>query len=212
MKVKHWSVGILILVAFGFVQAQGVKVLELHGGYINPKGTNAGFIFGGSYGISFDERVDFSLGLSYFHKSYTKQSEVADTGYVSGLYERTVIKELEYSTTILPITANINIRIPFQPPLFWVAGGGIAYRFLFNTEKNFNEDISDKRNYNGFGWVVRAGIEYNLGSRSSVVLEGIYNGGKVKRNKEETIQGLPVWDEVDVSGLGIRAGLRLEFF
>ena len=36
--------------------------------------------------------------------------------------------------------------------------------------------------------------------------------GKTKRNVDETVKGLPVWDEVDISGLGIRAGLRLEFF
>lgn len=212
MNAKKWIVVFLIFGVVGFVRAQGVRVLELRGGYLNPKDTEAGLIFGGSYGVSIDERVDLSLGLSYFHKGYSKESEVADSVSPSGIHESTVMKELEYSTTLLPISANVNIRFPFQPPLYWYVGGSLTYQFLFNTEKNFEEGISEKRNYRGWGWMVRAGIEYTIGSRSSVLLEAFYNIGKVKRNVEETVEGLPVWDEVDVSGLGFRTGLRLEFF
>jgi hypothetical protein len=212
MHMKKWIVIVFILGAIGLVYGQGVRVLEIRGGYLNPKDTNAGLIFGGSYGISIDERVDLSLGLSYFHKNYTKLSHVADTNYVSGVTETTVVKELEYNTTILPITGNVNIRIPFQPPVYWYAGGSVTYQFLFNTEKNFEEGVSEKRTYRGWGWMARAGIEYTIGSRSSLILEAFYNFGKVKRNVERTIRGLPVWDEVNLSGLGFRAGLRLEFF
>jgi len=90
-------------------------------------------------------------------------------------------------------------------------GGSLTYQFLFNTEHNFEENIKEKRNYSGFGWMARAGIEYNIGSRSSLLIEAFYNSCKVKGNKEKK-QGLPVWDEVDVSGLGFRAGVRLYFY
>jgi len=211
MSLKKWTVVILVFFTTTLVSAQGVKILELRGGYLNPKGTKAGFIFGGSYGISIDERVDLSLGVSFFHKNYQKESAVADTNYVSGVHETTVMKELEYNTTLLPVFANVNIRIPFQPPVYWYLGGGFSYQFLFNTENNLEKQIKEKRNYRGFGWTARAGIEYNIGSRSSVILEAFYNNCQVKGNKEKK-EGLPVWDEVDVSGLGFRAGLRLEFF
>ena len=196
----------------GLVYGQGVRILEIRGGYLNPKATNAGLILGGSYGISIDERVDISLGFSYFHKNYSKESQVADTSYVSGVQEKTVKKEMEYSTTLLPISANVTIRIPFQPPVYYYVGGSLTYQFLFNNEKNFEQSISEKRNYKGWGWVLRAGIEYTIGSRSSLMLEAFYNIGKVKRNVEETVKGLPIWNEVDMSGLGFQAGLRLEFF
>ncbi len=212
MRTKTWIAAVLVLGIAGFVHAQGVRVLELRGGYLNPKGTNAGLIFGGSYGVSIDERVDLSLGFSVFHKGYQKETAVADTGYQSGINERTVMRELEYSTTLLPIFVGANVRFPFQPPLYWYVGGSLTYQFLFNTENNFQEEIKEKRNYRGWGWMVRAGIEYTIGSRSSVLMEAFYNIGKVKRNVKETVEGLPVWDEVDVSGLGFRAGLRLEFF
>ena len=212
MFLKRCFVAVFFLGVVGLTFGQGVRVLELRGGYLNPKGTAAGFIFGGAYGVSVDERVDVSLGFSYFNKSYKKESVVADTGYVSVLDERTVMRELEYSTTLLPVCFNVNVRIPFQPPVYYYVGGSLSYQFLFNTEKNFEAGISEKRNYRGWGWMVRAGVEYVIGSRSSVILEALYNIGKVKRNVEETVEGLPIWDEVDVSGLGFRAGLRLEFF
>lgn len=212
MNMKKWIVIVFIFGATGLAYGQGVRVLEIRGGYLNPKATKAGLILGGSYGISIDERVDLSLGISYFHKNYSQESDVADTSFPSGIIQKTVKKELEYNTTLLPISASANIRIPFQPPVYWYAGGSITYQFLFNTENNFEEGVKEKRIYRGWGWMVRAGIEYTIGSRSSLILEAFYNIGKVKRNVEETVKGLPIWEEVDMKGLGFRTGLRLEFF
>ena len=63
----------------------------------------------------------------------------------------------------------------------------------------------------GFGWMARAGVEYALGSRSSITLEGFYNGCKVKSDRKK-IAGIPSWQEVDLSGFGFKAGLRLELY
>ena len=212
MKTKNTIIIFIVLGLSSLALGQGVSVLEVRGGYLNPKDTNGGMIIGGSYGISIDERVDLSLGLSYFHKNYRKETAVADTNYISGIREQTVVRDLEYSTTLLPVTASVNIRFPFQRPVYWYVGGSVTYQFLFNKEDNYEEAISEKRTYKGWGWMLRAGIEYGIGSRSALLLEAFYNIGKVKRNVDETIEGLPVWDEVDVSGLGFRTGLRLEFF
>jgi len=212
MNMKKWMTGLVVFCCAHLIYGQGVSVLNFSGGYLDPKDTEAGLIFGGSYGICFDERVDISLGISYFYKNYQKESAVVDSISPSGIHETTVVRELEYHTSLLPISANINIRFPFQPPLYWYAGGSLTYQFLFNKEENFQEGLSEKRTYRGWGWIIRAGIEYTIGSRSSLLLETFYNIGIVKRNADETIKGLPVWDEVDVSGLGFRAGLRLEFY
>ena len=212
-KMKKLSLLVwLLLFPLTGALGQGTPILEIRGGYLNPKDTDAGLILGGSYGISIDERVDLSLGIDYFRKNYTKETEVADTSFVSGVQERTVVRELEYNTSLLPISANVNIRMPFQPPLYWYFGGSISYQFLFNEENNYEKGISEKRTYKGWGWMLRAGIEYTIGSRSSIIAEAIYNIGKVKRDTDQVQEGLPIWDEVDVSGLGFRVGLRLEFF
>ncbi len=209
---RKWIVLLIVLGLNGLAFGQGVRILEIMGGYLNPKDATPGMIIGGTYGVSIDERVDLSLGLSYYHKKYSKTSAVADTDYVSGIHETTVLKELEYSTSLLPVSGNVNIRIPFQPPVYWLVGASVTYNFLFNTEKNYEQGLSEKRTYKGWGWMLRAGVEYMIGSRSSIVLEAIYNIGKVHRNADTTVQGLPVWDEVNLTGLGFRTGLRLEFF
>ncbi len=211
MNTKKWVFAVWMAMTVQSAFGQGFKLLEFRGGYFNPKGTAAGFILGTSFGFFFDERVDLSLGVDYFHKNYTKETTVADTNYVSDIDERTVVRELEYNTTILPITACVNIRFPFQYNTSWYVGVGVSYQFLFNSENNFRENIEEKRTYKSFGWLARAGIEYNIGSRSSIFLEALYNNCRVKRN-EDVKEGLPVWNEVDISGLGIRTGLRLEFF
>jgi len=214
MNCKHGIFSfIMIVVSSLAVHAQGVSILEINGGYLNPKGMTSGSIFGASYGVSVDERVDISLGISYFYKNYTKRTEVADTSYAYGqITEQTVMTELEYGTSLMPISANVLIRMPLQLPLSYFVGGAVTYNFLFNHEKNYEADISEKRTYRGFGWQIRAGAEYSIGSRSSVLLEAIYNIGHVRRNVDETVRGLPIWDEVDITGLGVRAGLRLEFY
>ena len=73
MKRFHLIVVGLLLVCFMPVFAQNTTVLRFHGGYINPKGTEGSYIFGGSYGIAVDERVDIGLGISYFRKSKQDQ-------------------------------------------------------------------------------------------------------------------------------------------
>ena len=197
MKVK---IGILVVLACGLAYGQGARILELRGGYFDPEGTPSGLIFGGSYGISFDDRVSFSLGVDYFHRGYTEQMEIAEE-VVDDVVVSTKMETVDQSTTLLPISATGVIRFPFNPPLLFYLGGGVAYEFLFTKNINFH----------GFGWQACAGIEYNLGLRSSFILEAFYNSCHVKGNKEKR-EGHPVWDEVDVTGLGFRGGLRLEFF
>ena len=211
MRLKTWMLGFVLLITSQVV-AQNVRVLEFRGGTLNPKGTPSSGIFGLSYGTAVDERVDLSLGVDLFHKSYTKESKVASETTDSGIDVDQVVTELEYKTTLIPISAGVVIRIPFAKPINWYIGGNLAYQILINKEKNYQLDKSQSRTFGGFGWNARAGMEYIIGSKSALIAELYYNGGKVKRNQDKTEQGLPIWDEVDVSGLGVRAGLRVDLY
>ncbi len=195
----------------GLAAGQGMNVLEFQVGYFGPKDTKAGLILGGNYGISVDERVDLSLGISYFHRGYTKKTEVASGTTGPGSKYTTVENPLEYSTTILPLTANATVHIPFQPPWGLYLGGSLAYEFLFDKYTNRTTNTSEKSNFRGFGWMARAGMEWNLGSRSFLTMEAFYNSCKAKGSKKE-VNGIPTWSEVDVSGLGFRAGFRVTLY
>jgi len=208
------TIGLVLATAFLVVvgaAAQGMKLLEFQGGYLSPKGTKAGFIFGGNYGISIDERVDLSLGLSYFHRGYSKETTVAVVPTGTGAQIGTKERLLDYSTTLLPIAANIAVHIPFQPPWNLYFGGSLAYEFLFDKYTNHQDRISESSRFSGFGWMARAGMEWAIGSRSSVELEAFYNSCKATGGKKE-VDGIPTWDEVDMSGLGFRAGVRVELY
>jgi hypothetical protein len=211
MSMKRIAlVSTAFLLFAGFAAAQG-KLLEFQGGYLGPKDTKAGLIFGGNYGVSIDQSVDLSLGFSWFHKGYSKQTVVATGVSQSGSTYHTKEQSLDYSTTLLPFTANLTVHIPFQPPWGLYLGGSLAYEFLFDKYSNLATKTSEKSSFHGFGWMARAGMEWTLGSRSFLTLEGFYNGCKVKGN-EKRVEGIPVWNEVNVSGLGIRAGVRVEMY
>ena len=121
------------------------------------------------------------------------------------------VKSLEYNTTLVPLSLNLDIRFPFEPPVVWYVGASISYQLLFNSENNFEDDIKENRFYSGFGWMARAGIEYAIGRRSAVIMEVFYNNCRVSSDAEKKT-GLPVWNEVSMSGFGIRGGIRLDFF
>jgi hypothetical protein len=191
---------LLVVCVTGVLFGQGVHVFEFRGGYLNPKDVDGSFVLSGNYGIAVDERVDITLGFSYFNKRSEKTIEVAET-VQDGVVITTKQQETEYNNTLLPISADLTINFPFQPPLYWFIGGGVSYQFLFVKSTTFS----------GFGWQTRTGIMYNIGSKSSIILEAVYNSCKPKGNKEKKEGGL-IWDEVNVSGLGFRAGIRLEFF
>ena len=136
---------------------------------------------------------------------------IAEQVSESGVVTTEKVQSIEYLTALIPVSLNLTLHFPLQPPFYWHAGGSLSYQFLLNTENNYEENIEERRFYSGFGWGLCAGVEYGIGSRSAVMAELFYNHGVLKGD-EEMKAGLPSWKEVDVSGLGVRAGVRFHFF
>lgn len=211
MRTKQWIVAVLLLCLTDLVYGGNMKALELHVGTLNPKGTPSGMLLGGSYGLSVDEAVDVSLGIFYFWKSYSETSTVKIGTTEGGIDVTEKTQTLDYHTSLLPVSANVTVHFPVAQKVNVYGGGGISYQFLWNKEENLVANVESSRFFKGFGWVARAGLEYMLGSRSSFIVEAYYNSCKAKGKKSEEA-GLPTWDEVDVTGLGIRGGVRLIIF
>lgn len=210
--MKKNLISILLIISLaGTAAAQNLRTLELRGGHFNPKDAKSGMILGGTYGIAFDERVSLGFGMDIFYKGYKKESVVATEESASGVDESTVTRALDYKTTLVPLSLNLDIRLPFEPPFCLYVGGSLAFEMLFNTENNYIDDVSEKRFYSGFGWMARAGVEYAIGRRSALIVEAFYNNCRVSSDAKKK-EGLPVWKEVDMSGLGLRAGVRLDFY
>jgi len=192
--------------------AQRGKKLSVRVGYLNPKDAKSGFSIGGSFGAAVDESIEIGFGFDLFRKNYNKTSPVATQEYASGLNETTMQREVEYNTTILPLMAELLIKMPASWNHAYFLRGALGYELLWNKEKNYELSVSESRFYSGFAWQLGGGFMFKLGRRSSLFIEALYSSAEVSRDRSETPQGLPVWDQVDLSGFGARIGVSMGLF
>ena len=213
MKKKILTIAIfsalILSITTSCIFAQAPSVTTLKAGYFNPKGSKAGFIFGGNYSWVIDESVDIGIGVDYFRKNYTKETKIAQSVSAGGTVENQIVTDAEFTTNILPIYGVLNIKFPAGTYLDYFVSGGLGYEMLFSKEQTYGENSFNKtRFYSGFKWLLSAGIMYRIGSRSSFLVEAFYDGTKVSRDKKVE-QGAPIRYEVDLSGFGIRCGIRM---
>ena len=193
------------------VYGQVPSATTLKVGYFNPKGSKAGFVFGGNYSWIVDESVDIGIAVDFFRKNYTDETEIAKTVTDGKIVEREIVKNAEFTTNIVPIYGVVNAKFPAGYNLDYFLSGGLGYEMLFSKEQIFGENAKkSSRFYGGLKWLVSGGIMYHIGSRSSFVIEALYDGTKVSRDKKNEA-GTPARYEVDLSGFGIRVGIRMGF-
>lgn len=208
MKCKVLILSLLLvagLTGSGWAQR---GMLGIHAGYMNPKDTKSGLVVGGNWGTSVDESVAIGIGFDVFHTSYTDETRVA-METANGMTTKTYMTELEYNRTILPLMAEIDVKIPMGRYMGYLLRGGLGYSFLWSKEKNYEKKTNETRSYNGFTWQAGAGIYYDIGSRSTFLVDLFYTNGTVSRDVKSSTAGLPVEERVDLSGLGVRVGVLL---
>ncbi len=190
------------------VHAQGFGITSLKGGYFNPKDAQAGPMVGITWGRAVDEQIDFGIEVDVFRKRFTRETVVLEQDFSSGVTEREVLRELEYTTTIVPILATIHVGLPSNRVFGYYAMGGVGGEFLFNSEKNYVANVSESRFYKGLAWLVGGGVYFKLSRGSALIGEVLYQSSRVSRGNGKNEAGLPVRREVNLSGFGARAGLR----
>jgi len=177
-------------------------------GYLDPKGSQAGLMLGMDLTAQVDESVELGITVNGFRKSYQKDIHVAkNVSPTSGLVEETVETELEFTTFFIPIMGEAIVHFGDED-FHLFANGGLGYEMLWNNENNFAEQKKARRYYSGFAWLAGGGFQYRIGSRSAFIGELFYHSATVNRNRSKNTAGLPVRSEVDLSGLGVRGGLR----
>ena len=153
--------------------------------------------------------VDMGMSIDLFRRSYQRDiliaQEVSDGKVVNDKFQR----DLDFSTTAIPIMGTITVKLSADKPFTYFMGGGLGYAMMWNKETNYIEEVSEKRFYHGFTWQLGGGMMYQLGSRSHLVGEVFYNDAHLKRDKGKNAEGLPVWTEVDLSGFAFRLGIRI---
>jgi hypothetical protein len=211
------TIGFVLIIGFLFIlsatpaaYAQAYSATTLKAGYYNPKDAKAGFLFGANYSWIIDESVDIGIGVDYFRKNYTDETELAKSVDANGVAVTEIVKNADLTTTMLPIYGILNVKFPAGTYLDYIVSGTLGYEWLWSHVKTYDPEYDNTKSFSGFKWAFSGGIAYRIGSRSSFLAEVFYDGTKVSRDKKVE-QGAPVRYEVDLSGIGFRVGVRMGF-
>jgi len=182
---------------------------EFKVGYYEPNDTKGGFLFGLHLGRMIDESVSWGVEVDYFQKTYQDVIRIPDPFGLNNGEE--VLVNLQFVNRILPIFAKLNYEraIGNNSPVYFRASGGVGWEFVWSRIENFEAEVKDTRFYNGFGWQLSAGAGYEISSKAILFFDGFYNHSKVKRNSDSNDQGLPSWQELDISGFGVKVGVSI---
>ena len=178
-------------------------------GLYSPPKIESGLNIGYGYYRYIDEMVSAGVGLDAFWTNYKKVSSVGieDT---TGLGQTITTQQVEVNmTSYLPLLmGTVRVTLPFELGAFSpYTNVSLGWNILFNNETNYVTGEQTFRFFNGFGWGLGAGASLDLGEKSSIGIETYYRSAKMKANVDETELGLPIYDELDMTGLGLQIGL-----
>jgi len=210
---------VLTMLVFLFVIGLAAVESKIRFGFLSPKDAETGFMGGITYGNRIDNAVALDMSADFYINSYEKKRSIYSGSTEGDNTFTTVKKTAEMNTTYVPLQGNLTINLPVQSSLkpYFTAGIGWGllwedvYRAAFVGEDGTTVPQYDEvKFYNGFNWGLAGGVSYKLGNRSNIFGELFYNGGKMKRDFEQTAYGI-TWDEIDMGGIGLRVGVEFSY-
>jgi len=203
---------ILMIIIFSVgVFAQG-SFTDFKLGLLMPTDAETGFIGSIGMGKMVDENIGAGFELSYYGKTFTKDTKVAEDPGTSGTTgSSTYVTEIENSTTMIPIMFNVIFLTQAGPGFDLRFTGGVGYELLWVNETNYQQNVDETRFYSGFTYELGAGASIPMSRNSDIFAEALYHGGSPSKDKGTEV-GLPVREEVDMSGFMFRLGIRLYNF
>lgn len=183
---------------------------EFRVGQLDLQSTDIGTVFGVGFGNGIDDRLYWGIEANYFWTSYTQSTTVPDT-ITGGTIISTEEVQLDYSTSILTLFFSFCFDYPMTPDstFYFRASAGAGWEFLWSEEKNFVENKTRNRQFNSPGFQASAGLGLKISTTGILFMDVTYNEAVVKTGETHTEEGLPVYEQVDISGFGARVGLRL---
>ena len=177
-------------------------------GLYSPPEIESGLTIGYGYYRYIDDMVSAGVGMDAFWTNYMKTSsvETEETGLGQEITTQQV--EIDMTSYLLPLMGTVRVILPFELGAFSpYTNVSLGWNILFNNEKNYVTGEQTFRFFNGFGWGLGTGVSLGLGEKSSIGIETYYRSAKMKANVDETELGLPIYDELDMTGLGLQIGL-----
>ncbi len=202
---------LILFISFGFGKA---PYTEFKVGYFDPEASDAGYLFGLNMGRMIDESLSWSFEFNYFQRTYKRVTTIDELRLPSGSAVEEKALELEYTTRIIPVLLKLNWEHPlgYQSPFYLRASGGLGWQMVWDKENNFVTGEHQTRFFHGFGWQAAAGVGIGISSSANFFVDLFYNSSTAKRNQETNSVGLPTWEEMNISGFGIKIGVSIVGF
>lgn len=187
--------------------------VEFKIGELDPEDTDSGNIFGIAIGTGIDDRLYGGFEVNYFRTNYRQATEVVDSVSGGGVV-RTEKVQLDYTTTYIALLASMyyELRLGGTSPFYYRASASVGWEFIWNRENNFEAGVSRTRNFNAPGFKLSTGIGIRISSTGILFGDILYNGVSAKTDTGTTDTGLPVFQEINLSGLGFWVGINLYRF
>ncbi|RMI28092.1 MAG: hypothetical protein D6681_00030 [Calditrichaeota bacterium] len=209
----RFLIGVLfigLLVSMPLVAQTDVPFTEFKFGFLDPEDTGSGNLIGISTGRRIDNRLFWGLEVNYFRTVYQQVTTIADT-ILGGAGVKTKQLELKFTTTVIPIFLKLDYELKLGPrsPFYFRASGALGWELIWNNENNFLLDIERTRFFQGLGWQLTTGLGIRISDKGLLFVDAIYNNAVASRNRERNELGLPIFQEIDVSGFGFKAGINI---
>jgi hypothetical protein len=183
---------------------------ELKLGTLDPKDTGSGAMIGLSMGKRIDNRLWWGFEGFYFKSSYSQTTEVPDE-VSGGSVISTKQVELDYSTSVLSFFVNLSYERRFDPNsiFYYRASAGLGWEFIWNEENNYVDNVSRNRSFNTPGAQFTTGLGLGISQTGLVFADLVYNFATAKSDPVAVQGGLPIYDEINISGFGFRLGVNI---
>ena len=208
--MNKWFVLAVLFMTASMVMAQK-PVTEIHAGLLMPQDAENGFIGGITMGRAVDQNLSWGFEVDYYTRTYTEETVIQ--GPMDGQVQTDlIVTKIENSTRMVPVFFKLAYTNDVSPKLDLRFSGGIGYEFMWNSEMNHEDNIDETRHYSGFAWYLGGGVSFPISKASDLFVEANYHSGYPSRDEGKNSEGLPTRTEVDMSGVMIRAGLKIHSF
>ena len=179
--------------------------IHLHGGVFSPidaTATNA--LIGARIGLHLGEAVLFGVQTGWTY--HTRSLYGASAGGPPGLNPRTVLRTA--TANLVPAMAFMQVTLTqkfFLAPYLGIAGG---YEWLYLHDHDFVTDAQQSITYSNPAWEWYAGMGIRLTRSTRIDGEAFYHAATMGRDAPD---GSGRKETVDLSGIGVRAGLNFSY-
>lgn len=185
------------------------RLIQIHGGAFDPELASAsGVLLGFRAGPQFDDRVALGFGADWRFKEENTSIVISEEP-IPGGGTREVRRELSRAHSHwIPMQAHLQLS-PFGKALGIIPYVGVAggYQILLLSADDYATGEAFDATFGGWGWQAYGGVALPIGGPVRLTGEVFANDARVSRDFVDVVTGEVFREDVDLDGVGARAGL-----